>query len=380
MKKLVPILLNVAIAGMISGQAALAGHLMYIGTLDKKLLVIDEDKEEIVDQLPLEGIPRTTALSADRKTLYIFTTQMLVETVDLEARKVLSTFSLADPNTHLRLQGSAPDRINVGSNSRFAGLAVDPNGRYIYTTMRVVVKDIDQYRIEPPQFVAIDLQEKKVAKAWPFPKDMDQGFGFNATYKVSPDGKLLYVFQDDIVVFDLATFKQVDTIPLAQPEYPGATPYRLAANEDSFDEPDTVTNVFTSVDDIVHKGTLGLAKINLLTRKVDYFPIGPMLPMMGFQVSPDRKRGYSVMPKIGTGANRSTEWWVWDLQKHDVIKKKEFESRPTFRFSVGGTGKKLYMYGAGSTLEIFDAETLESRKLIYLNKDTTTNLITLASR
>ena len=380
MKKLVPILLNVAIAGMISGQSALADHLMYIGTLDKKLLVIDEDKEEIVDQLPLEGIPRTTALSADRKTLYIFTTQMLVETVDLEARKVLSTFSIADPNTHLRLQGSAPDRINVGSNSRFAGLAVDPNGRYIYTTMRVVVKDIDQYRIEPPQFVAIDLQDKKVAKAWPFPKDMDQGFGFNATYKVSPDGKLLYVFQDDIVVFDLATFKQVDTIPLAQPEYPGATPYRLAANEDSFDEPDTVTNVFTSVDDIVHKGTLGLAKINLLTRKVDYFPIGPMLPMMGFQVSPDRKRGYSVMPKIGTGANRLTEWWVWDLQKHDVIKKKEFESRPTFRFSVGGTGKKLYMYGAGSTLEIFDAETLESRKLIYLNKDTTTNLITLASR
>src|SRR6202140_4147614 len=380
MKKLVPILLNVAIAGMITGQGALAGNLMYIGTLDKKLLVIDEDKEEIVDQMPLEGIPRTTALSADRKTLYIFTTQMLVETVDLGARKVLSTFSIADPNTHLRLQGSAPDRINVGSNSRFAGLAVDPNGRYIYTTMRVVVKDIDQYRIEPPQFVAIDLQDKKVAKAWPFPKDMDQGFGFNATYKVSPDGKLLYVFQDDIVVFDLATFKQEDRISLPKPENPGATPYRLSANEDSFDAPDTVTSVFTSVDEVVHKGTLGLAKINLLTRKVDYFPIGPTLPMMGFQVSPDRKRGYSVMPKIGTGANRLTEWWVWDLQKHDVIKKKEFESRPTFRFAVGGSGKKLYMYGAGSTLEIFDADTLDSHKVIYLNKDTTTNLITLASR
>jgi hypothetical protein len=380
MKKLVASLLSGALVGLISGQAALCGQLMYIGTLDKKLLIIDEDKEEIVDQMPLEGIPRVTALSADRKTLYIFTTQMLVETVDLEARKVTSSFSIVDPNTHLRLQGSAPDRINVGSNTRFSGLAVDPNGRYIYTTMRVVLKDIDQYRIEPPQFVAIDLQDKKVAKAWPFPKEMDQGFGFNATYKVSPDGKLLYVFQDDILVFDLATFKQVDRIALAQPEYPGATPYRLAANEDAFDAPDTVTSVFTAVDDIVHKGTLGLAKINLLTRKVDYFPIGPMLPMMGFQVSPDHKRGYSVMPKIGTGANRSTEWWGWDLEHHNVIKKKEFESRPTFRFAVGGTGKKLYMYGAGSTLEIFDADTLDSHKVIYLNKDTTTNLITLASR
>src|ERR1700730_6957609 len=256
MKKLVPILLNVAIAGMITGQAALAGHLMYIGTLDKKLLVIDEDKEEIVDQMPLEGIPRITALSADRKTLYIFTTQMLVETVDLEARKVTSSFSIADPNTHLRIQGSAPDRINVGSQTRAAGLAVDPNGRYIYTTMRVVLKDIDQYRVEPPQFVAIDLQDKKIAKAWPFPQDLDQGFGFNATYKVSPDGKLLYVFQDDILIFDLETFKQIDSIELAQPPFPGASPYRLAASDDPFEAPDSVTSVFTAVDPIVHKGTM----------------------------------------------------------------------------------------------------------------------------
>jgi hypothetical protein len=380
MKKICALALSIALAGVMAGQVARAGQLMYIGTLDKKLLIIDEDREEIVGEVPLGGIPRTTALSADRKTLYIFTTQMLVETVDLEARKVTNSFSITDPNTHLRIQGGVPDRINVGSQTRVSGLAVDPNGRYIYTTMRVVIKDIDQYRVDPPQFAAIDLQDKKIAKAWPFPQDLDQGFGFNATYKVSPDGKLLYVFQEDILVFDLATFKQVDRIALAQPEYPGATPYRLAANDDSFDAPDTVTSVFTSVDDIVHKGTLGLAKINLLTRKVDYFPVGPTLPMMGFQISPDRKRGYSVMPKIGTGANRLTEWWVWDLQNHDVIKKKEFESRPTFRFSVGGSGKKLYMYGAGSTLEIFDADTLDSRKVIYLNKDTTTNLITLASR
>jgi hypothetical protein len=83
------------------------------------------------------------------------------------------------------------------------------------------------------------------------------------------------------------------------------------------------------------------------------------------------------MPKIGAGANRETEWWVWDLDSHKVIKKKDFQTRPTFRFAVSGDGRKLYLYGAGSTLEIFDSETLESRKLIYLNKDTTTNLVTL---
>jgi hypothetical protein len=68
MKKILAIALGIALAGLIAGPAAQAGQLMYIGTLDKKLLVIDEDKEEIVDQVPLGGIPRITALSADRKT------------------------------------------------------------------------------------------------------------------------------------------------------------------------------------------------------------------------------------------------------------------------------------------------------------------------
>lgn len=357
-----------------------SGQFMYIGTLDKKLLVIDEEKGTVVDAIQLGGIPRTTALSADKQKVHLFTTQMMLETVDLASRKVISSFSLADARSRPRAAASAPDRINPGSSSRYSGIAVDPTGRYIYTTMRNAIKDIDQYRIEPPQFVAIDLQEKKIAKAWPFPKEMDGGFGFNATYKVSSDGKLLYVFQEDILIFDLPSFKQVDRIELSQPPYPGQTPYRLTASDDPFDEPDSVTSVFTSVDAVVHKGTLGLARIDLKSRKVDYKPIGPLLPMSGFQLSPDRKRGYSVMPKIAAGGNRATEWWVWDIDKHTVIKKKEFETRPTFRFSVGGDGKQLYLYGAGSTVEIWDAATLESKKVLYLNKDTTTNLVTLARR
>jgi hypothetical protein len=101
--------------------------------------------------------------------------------------------------------------------------------------------------------------------------------------------------------------------------------------------------------------------------------------MMGFLVSPDRKRGYSVM-YTGAGGNRRTEWWVWDLETHQVVKTEPFESRPTFNFGLSSDGKKLYLYGSGSSLEIFDAETLKSRKLLRLNKDLTTDLVTLARR
>ncbi len=352
------------------------GQLMYVGTLDKKLLIIDEGKEDVVGEVPLGGIPRTVALSSDKKKLYIVSTQMLLETVDLDAKKVTSSFSLSDSRTRVRITANAP-AIMEGGGARYSGIAVDPQGRYLYTTMRNVVKELDQFRIDPPQFVAIDLREKKIAKAWPFPKEMNQGFGFNATYKVSADGKQLYVFQENILIFDLDTFKQVDTIELAQPPFPGASPYRLAASDDPFEAPDSVTSVFTAVDPIVHKGTMGLAKIDLATRKVDYFPIGPTLPMSSFMLSPDRKRGYSVMPKISTGGNRESEWWVWDLQNHKVIKKQSLDARPTgTRFAVSSDGKKLYFYG-NATVEIYNAETLESSKIMYLNKDTTTNLITL---
>ena len=345
---------------------------MYVGTLDHKLLMFDEEKEEVAGEIPLGGIPRVTVLSRDQTKLYIITTQMEVETVDLVARQMTGSFSLADEKSHPRMVRGA-----FGRN--FPGVAVDPAGRYLYTTMRVAVKDIDQYRLEPPQFVVIDLQDKKITKTFPFPKELDQGFGFTATYKVSPDGKLLYVFDQDIVVYDLSDFHQVDRMEFAKPLYPGASPYRLAANDDPNDDPRVVTSVFTSVDPIVHKETLGLAKLDLLTRKIDYKPIGPALPMVSFMLTPDRKFGYSLM-FIGAGANRRNEFWMWDIDQHKVIQRTEFPSRFNARFSMSSDGKKLFVYGAGSTIEVFDAKTLTSKKLIYLNKDTTTNLIALAKR
>ena len=97
MNRFLPVILTAALCGAAHGQIATSGQFMYIGTLDKKLLVIDENKEEVVDTIALDGIPRATALSADRKKLHIFTTQMLLETVDLESRKIISSFNLADP-------------------------------------------------------------------------------------------------------------------------------------------------------------------------------------------------------------------------------------------------------------------------------------------
>jgi hypothetical protein len=367
-------------AGLVAAEGSL-NHpgLMYIGTLDKKLLVFDEDKEEVVGEIAMAGVPRLTAVSADKKQLYVINTRMGLEVVDLDSRRSSGVVNLSDGRSRPDVFGFVPDLINPGNYDfeGFSGLAVDPAGQYLYSSMKVTVKDLDEYRIEPTKFVAIDLRSKTIAKTFPFPKELDQGFGPLVSYKVSPDGKLLYVFGKDILIYDLANFSQVDKITLSKPNYPGASPLRLTATDDPYDDTTKVTSVFTSVDPIVHKGTLGLATLNLMTREVSYNPIGPAFPMLGFMVSPDRKLGYSVMFNYA-GGNRRTEWWVWDLQSHQVIKTQPFESRPTFRFGVSSDGTKLYLYGSGSTLEIFDATTLTSRKVMFLNRDITTNLVTLA--
>ena len=158
---------------------------MYVGTLDHKLLVIDEATEDVVAEIPLGGIPRNTALSADQKQLYIVTTRMLIEVVDLPSRKVVSSFNLADGRSTPTIQEITPDPLLPGSLSfDYSGLAVDPNGKYLYTTLRTAIKEIDQYRIEPAMFVAIDLANKRIAKAFHFPPEIDEGFGFVATFKV----------------------------------------------------------------------------------------------------------------------------------------------------------------------------------------------------
>ena len=349
--------------------ASLKGF-MFVGTLDKKLLVINESDGNVAGEIQLDGIPRTTVLSADKTKLHIITTEMQLDTVDLAARKVVSSFALSDGK-------SLPRMIRGAGGRNFSGIAVDPGGRYLYTTLKVSVKEIDQYRNDPPVFVKIDLQDKKIVQTMAFPKAYDQGFGFAASYKISPDGKLLYVFDDDIAILDLSDLHQVDRIELSIPEYPGESPYRLAASDDPNEPSGVITNVFTSVDQVVHKETLGIATLNLTTKKVDYTPVGPALPMVGFVLSPDHKLGYSIMA-YGVEPNRTVEWWTWDIAARTVIKKEPILGRHTMRIGLTSDGTKLMVYGAGSSIEYYDPKTLKSTKLLYLNKDTTTNVITLA--
>jgi hypothetical protein len=100
-----------------AATAASLKGLMYIGTLDRKLLIINENSGDIVGEISLGGIPRTTVLSADKTKLHVVTTQMQVETVDLAARQVISSFPLSDGKSNPRMTRGAGGRGFSGRNS-----------------------------------------------------------------------------------------------------------------------------------------------------------------------------------------------------------------------------------------------------------------------
>jgi hypothetical protein len=98
--------------------------------------------------------------------------------------------------------------------------------------------------------------------------------------------------------------------------------------------------------------------------------------MMGLHVTPDRKTGYTVAFN-GNGGNRRSEFWVFDLTSNQLARKLEFDGRARFSFGISSNGKDMYIYGAGYTVEVYDAGALRLRNTIDLNADITTGMVVL---
>ena len=358
---------------LLTPLAALAqkpGGMLYLGTWNRLILVIDEAQMKVVEQIPLQtGTPRDLTLSYDKKKIYVTTWNNSIELIDIATRKVINHFTL--------------NIGNLPARTTFAGVAPDPTDQFLYTTVQVVNKQIDRFTVEKPKFAVIDLAQKKITKTFDFPKEHDSPFGFMANFRVSPDGKLLYVFKEDVLIFDLQEFKQVDKIELSKPPHPGAFTVRLGGGDDPNEEPGIVTSVFNATDPLVRRAMFGIARLDLASRNLDFAPIGPATTgMTGLRLTPDRKFGYTVAYLGGNRAEptRRTEFWVFDVAARKLIKKQEFESRSRFFFALSSDGKQIYIYGAGPTIEVYDADTFKQQRVLTFDGDITTQMLVVRPR
>ena len=350
------------------GCTAFAQGTLYMGAWEKQMLVVDETQQKIVDRIPLStGTPHGVQLSRDHMTIYVWTVDHNgIEVIDAATHKITNSFVLDEGNKVVRFSSWAPD----------------PQGKLLYLVTEVVEKKIDRFEISPVKFAVVDLEQKKIVRTADFPREEIQAQRMgrvNANMHVSADGKYLYLMRQGILVFDTSNFKLVEKMDLSEPES-GLGSVGMGQQIDALQRPGELVGMFTAIDPIVHRQVFGIGRFDLDKRKFQFAPVGPMSGgMTGLHVTPDGKIGYTVTTN-GTGGNKRSEFWVFDLASNKLVRKGEFDGRARYSFAVSSDGRDLYIYAAGYEIEVYDAATLKLRKTIDVNADITTEMIVLPAR
>jgi len=338
----------------LSAAAASAGTL-YLPAYPATVLVFDESQGKVVDHIPLAtGTPMSIRLTPDHKKIYVTTIdQNGIEVIDVATRKVINHFVLNTATTQYRFRGGA----------------VDPDGKLFYTVTREIDKLPEHFDVKRSKYTVIDLEQQKIVKTADMSVEDERTN--RLSYEVSPDGKYLYQFGPKIKILQTADFKVLDELDLAQPDFGAMENVHLGSDLDLITQPGVHTSVFNSADPIVHNRVFGLARLDLATRHVEYDPIGPApAGMAGLQVTPDKKSAYTIVAN-GANGNKRCEFWKFDLTSDRLTQKGEVPCRTRFSFGMSSNGQKLYIYGAGFEIEVYDTATFKLEKTWDLQNDVT---------
>ena len=325
---------------------------LIIGSYPKQFWIIDEATEKIVGTIPYQsGIPRRTSLSLDRKRLYTVEAQMeKVEILDIPSRKTLDTFTLSEGSKKVRIRSLEPDPLN----------------RFVILLTASATKLIDRFDIGTPTLVQYDIAQHKVIRTIPWPDNEERQ---NVNVMFAPDGKLMYLFTDqDVLIYETNTFTQVDKWELSRPIEEGFGRLEFGPRDVMNDEPGFYTAIFNVSDPVQHRRTLGIGRVNLAAKSVDFFTLGPSAPI-SFALAPGRKSAYGLYEEIGR-----YEFWKFDLEHRKLANRVEFKGRPRMGLKTSSNGKVLYIYVAGNTIDLYDAETYQYLRTITLDGDMTTDL------
>jgi len=324
---------------------------IYLGSYARRIAVIDEATEKPAAEIPLKtGLPWAVRLSRDRTRFFVQSAdQEHFEVIDVASRQTLDTFTLSEGDKHVRA----------------LAFDVDPTHRFMVLVARTFTKLPDRFEIGAPAFIHYDLKEHKILRTVPWATDPEPQYYF-LSLRFSPDGKLLYVFSNEILIYETTTLKQIDSWNLSLPNEPGLGRFDLSSMDDTNDEPGYFTALFSMEDPVAKRRLLVVGRVNLGQKRLDFFPIGPA-PQRGevsFALAPDRKHGYILVEEI-----RHHELWTIDLAGRRLENQMQFEGRPRMAIRCSSNGKVIYIYEAGNTIDLYDAVGFKYLRTITLGAD-----------
>lgn len=334
------------------GKVVAGNGTIIIGTYPNQFWIIDEATEKIIGTIPFKsGIPRRTTLSRDRTRFYTIDAGMeKVEIIDIAARKTIDTFTLSEGNKKVRVRTIEPDPLH----------------RFVILLTSSATKLIDRFEIGAPTLMQYDLKEHKVVRTIPWPDDQERQ---NAQIQFAPDGKLMYLFTDqDVLIYETGGFTQVDKWELSKPIEEGFGRLEFGSTDIINDEPGYYTAIFSVSDPVQHRRTMGIGRVNLAAQTVDFYTLGPSV-QVSFTMAPGRKVAYGLLQDIGR-----FEFWKFDLEHRKLAGRTEFKGRPRMSLKTSSNGKVLYIYNAGNTIDLWDAERYQYLRTITLEGDMTAEM------
>ncbi|HJS73959.1 MAG TPA: hypothetical protein VJ921_06710, partial [Vicinamibacteria bacterium] len=327
---------------------------LIMGVWPNELRLMDEGSEEFIGTIPLRygavtGYGRTPHTPDYRRLYYITDRMEAVEVVDPEAMQVIDELRLSTAARRVRILGVSPY----------------PDGSKLILRVVAVGMDIDRFETDEAEYLVYDLHERAVKASFHLPKEVRTDF--TSPFPFSSDGKTFFAFGRDVFELSAATHEVVSKIVLATPLEAGYGPTR------PFDlyspEPGIYYGLARTSDPFLKKAMTGVLRLDLKARTASSLEIGPEIKANVFALSPDGKTGYAG---------------VTDLAKIDMVsgrivalKKGFLEGRAATVLILSGDGTKLFITGIGNAIQVVDAESLELKRTIALDRDLMANPLPL---
>ncbi len=321
---------------------------IYTAGYDEAIHIIDEATMAVVGKIQATaGIPRGMRLSHDRKRFYTISADFEnIEIFDIEARLSIGVHTFSGDNAKVRIWS----------------VAIHPGERYAMVLTSTDTKLVDRWEISEPVIRQYDLETREFVRQFPWPEGEVRE---RANMMFSPDGSLMYFLADDLLVYDFETFEEIDKWEISTPFETGMARLNFGFNQSLYDEPGFYTGLFRTTDPVNGRRMMGVARINLPEKSVDFYTLGPSIGV-GFALAPDRTKAYGLRSQIG-----DYEIWTFDLENRRVSSRRSFPGRSRLSLTPSSNGELLYIHGAGNTIDVYDAETFDFVRAVALDADMT---------
>ena len=290
--------------------------------------VIDGDTDQVVASIPIRGWLRESDFRRDKKSMYVTANRHVVHEVSLGENKVVASID-----------------VNGDGWERFIfGFCLAADEKTAYAAMMSRTTDGGEVVIGKPVVAQINLETGKILRSVEVPWGVVQLVPVKGRQAVYAIGKDLYKI--DVSGNEM---KLTETVPMFEKKQNILPLWNFAWEAGGA----FVGNYYTPE-------LMGLLAIDENSGEITDIPIKGD-PVFAYSVifSPDRKKVYAVMDDLS----------VIDVASKSYGPVAHIKEGTSYAVNVSSDGKKIYVGAGGSSVTVYDAETLKRLKVIKMASD-----------